>query len=146
MARGDLTIFNKAKEWEGDGTFDYDTNTFKMAILDNSTTPTAAMATPTLASFTEVGTAGTYSAGGFTCTMTWAEVAGVVTLDSVSVPTWNANGSNDNDAHWAVLYQSGTHNSIADACLLFVDLNGPVSMITNKLTLEFDALGAFTKT
>ena len=128
MAQGDLVVFNTAKEWLADGTFDLDTNSFKCAILDNTAAPTATTVTPTLADFTEVGTGGTYVAGGTAITLTWVEAAGTVTLDSTVNPTWAQNGGNDTDAYWALVYQTGTHNTIVDAALCYIDLGGPVNM------------------
>lgn len=144
MARGDVTVFNVAKEWLADGTFDLDTNTFKLAICDNTTTPTAATATPTLADFTEVGAAGTYTAGGTTLTMTWTESGGTVTLDSATNPTWAQDALNDVDAYWGILYQPGLSNGTTDAALVFVDLGGPVDMTAGALTVTWNASGILT--
>lgn len=144
MAQGDLVVFNTAKEWLADGTFDLDTNSFKCAILDNTTAPTATTATPTLADFTEVGSAGTYTAGGDAITLTWVESAGTVTLDSSVNPTWAQNGSNDVDAYWALVYQTGTHNTILDAALCYIDLGGPVNMQAGDLTVTFNVSGILT--
>ena len=144
MARGDVTVFNVAKEWLADGTFDLDTNTFKLAICDNTTAPTASTATPTLSDFTEVTAAGTYTAGGTTCTLTWAESGGTVTLDSSTNPTWAADASNDVDAYWGILYQDGLVNGTTDVALAYVDLGGPVDMTAGSLTVTWNASGIFT--
>lgn len=143
MARGDFTIFNKAKEWEGDGTIDYDTNTFKIAICDNTTTPAATDATPTLINYTQVGTAGSYTDGGLTVTMTWVESSGTVTLDSDN-PTFTADVSNDSDAYWGILYQYGLHNTVTNACVGFLDLGGPIDMSVDPITVSVPS-GWFTK-
>ena len=63
MAAGDIIWFEEAR------TLDYFagwalTDDIKCAVLDNTTAPTAATATPALADFTEVGVAGSYTAGG----------------------------------------------------------------------------------
>lgn len=144
MAQGDVTVFNKAKEWLADGTFDLDTNTFKCAILNNTTAPTASTATPTLSYFTEVGAAGSYTAGGETLTVTWTESGGTVTFDSSTNPTWAQNGSNDADAYWGLVYQDGLVNGTTDAALCFVDLGGPVDMSAGALTITWVASGIFT--
>ena len=144
MAQGDLVVFNTAKEWLADGTFDLDTNSFKCAILDNTTAPTATTVTPTLADFTEVGALGSYTAGGDAITLTWVEAAGTVTLDSTVNPTWAQNGSNDTDAYWALVYQTGTHNTILDAALCYIDLGGPVNMQAGDLTVTFNTSGILT--
>lgn len=144
MAQGDLVVFNTAKEWLADGTFDLDTNTFKCAVLDNTTAPTAATATPTLSDFTEVGTGGTYVAGGTTLTVTWVESSGTVTFDSSTNPSWAQNAGNDTDAYWGLVYQSGLHNGTTDAALCYIDLGGPVDMTAGDLTITFNASGIFT--
>jgi len=144
MATGDVTVFNTAKEWLADGTFDLDTNTFKCAILDNTTAPTASTATPTLSGFTEVGAAGSYTAGGTTLTVTWVESGGTVTFDSSTNPTWTQNASNDTDAYWGLIYQSGLVNGTTDAALAFIELGGPVDMTAGDLTITFNASGVFT--
>jgi hypothetical protein len=144
MAQGDVTVFNTAKEWLADGTFDLDTSSFKVALLDNTAAPTAATATPTLSDFTEVGTAGTYAAGGTALSVTWAESGGTVTFDSSTNPTWAQDASNDVDAHWALVYQVGLVNGTTDAALCFVDLDGPVDMTAGDLTITWNASGIFT--
>lgn len=146
MARGDIVVFNTAKEWLADGTFDLDTGTFNCAILDNTTVPAATTATPTLADFTEVGTGGTYVAGGTALTKTWVESAGTVTFDSSTNPTWAQDAGNDVDAHWALVYQTGLSNGTTDAALAFLDLGGPVDMTAGDLTITWNASGIVTLT
>ena len=137
--QGDVTFFNTAKEWLADGTFDLDTQTFKFAILDNTTTPTAADVTPNLADYTQVSGAGSYTTGGETLTnVTWVESAGTVTFDFDDL-SFAANGSNDNDAYWGLVIESTSSNA-----LFFVDLGGPVDMSTNPLNITLPSTGAFT--
>ena len=63
MARGDVTVFDEAKAYMIDGGWEA-TDDIKCAILDDTTTPAAADTTPALGDYTEVGAAGTYTAGG----------------------------------------------------------------------------------
>lgn len=144
MAQGDFVVFNTAKEWLCDGTFDLDSNTIKVAICDNTATPSASTATPTLGDFTEVGTAGTYAAGGEALTCTWVESGGTVTFDSSTNPTWAANGSNDTDAYWGIVYAVGTLNGTVNPAIGYLDLGGPVNMATTALTITWNASGLFT--
>ena len=70
MATGDITLFNEF------ASLDYIagwalTDDIKVAILDNTTAPTAADATPALGDYTEVGAAGTYTAGGTSLDRDW---------------------------------------------------------------------------
>lgn len=145
MAQGDLKVFTTAKEWMGDGTIDLDTHTFKLAICDNTVTPTVSTVTPTLGDFTEVGTLGTYVAGGTALTVTWVESGGTVTFDSSTNPSWAQHASNDIDAYWGIIYDD-TDTTGPDAALAFIDLGGPVDMTAGDLTVNFGASGVFTLT
>lgn len=118
----------------------------KTALLDNTTTPIASFATPALGDFTEVGTAGTYTAGGISLG-TWGalsiESGGVLTFDSGTNPTWAQDASNDTDAFWGLLYND---TDAGDAAFAFVDLGGPVDMSAGALTITWNASGIFTIT
>lgn len=142
MARNDITIFDEFLREEGEKVHDFSADTFKLAILDNTAAPAAGTATPRLADFTEVGSAGNYTAGGATLTITWNEAAGTVTLDETTNPTWAANASNDTDAYWALLYNS---TDASDRAIAFIDLGGPVDMSADDLTITWNASGIATK-
>lgn len=141
MARGDITMFEEAlklrTQWDA-------ADVIKCAIVDNTSTPTAGQATPSLSDFTEVGTAGNYVAGG-TSLGTWdaivSEAAGVMTIDSATNPSWAANASNDNDAYYAII-----HNETKGQALCFVDIGGPFDMSTTDLTINWNANGLIRDT
>lgn len=141
MSQGDVVVFNEGKLALLDGTHDLDTHVMKLAICDNTTAPTASTATPALADFTQVGAAGSYTAGGTTLTITLAESAGTVTFDSTTNPTWAQHASNDTDAYWGILYNSSV---AGDPAIAYVDLGGPVNMSAGDLTITFNAAGIFT--
>ena len=145
MATGDVVVFNTAKEWLMDGTFDLDGDTIKLAICDNTTAPTATTATPALGDFTEVGTGGTYVAGGATLTCTWTESGGTVTFDSSTNPTWAQDAGNDTDATWGIIYADNVISPVADAAIAYVEL-GTVDMSAGSLTVTWNASGIFTLT
>ena len=140
MAAGDITWFEEAKGYMLDGGWEA-ADDLKVAIPDNTTAPTASDATPALADYTEVGTAGTYVAGG-TSLGTWgdfvAEAGGTVTLDSTVNPTWAQDASNDVDAYWALVYND---TQAGDPALCFVELGGPVDMTAGPLTINWNASG-----
>ncbi len=143
MAVGDITFFEEALDdafFGGWGTAD----DIKVAILDNTVAPTAATATPALGDFTEVGTAGSYTAGG-TSIGAWdtlsVEAAGTLTFDSGTNPSWAQNASNDTDAYWGLLYND---TQVGDPAFAFVDLGGPVDMSAGSLTITWNASGIFT--
>lgn len=145
MATGDIIFFDEAKAYMQDGDW-ASTDDMKLAILDNTTTPAAADATPALADYTEVGTAGTYVAGG-TSLGNWttmiSEAAGTVTYDSATNPTWAQDGSNDVDAWWGLIYND---TQVGDPALAFVELGGPVDMSAGALTVTWNASGIATLT
>jgi hypothetical protein len=145
MAAGDITWFDEAKAYMLDGGWEA-ADDMKVAILDNTTAPTASDATPALADYTEVGAAGTYTAGG-TSIGSWgtlvSEAAGTVTIDSATNPTWAQDASNDTDAYWALIYND---TQAGDPALAFVDLGGPVDMSSGSLTVTWNASGIATLT
>jgi hypothetical protein len=143
MAKGDLTIFQEAMAYMLDGGW-ASTDVIKCAILDDTVTPAADDATPTLGDYTEVGTAGTYIAGGTslgTIADCVTQTAGTTTFDSATNPTWATDGSNDTDASWGLIYND---TSATDQAIGFVDLGGPVDMSTGDLTITWNASGIFT--
>jgi hypothetical protein len=143
MATGDITFFNAALLTAFCGGW-ATSDDIKCAICDNTTTPTAATATPALGDFTQVGTGGSYVAGG-TSLSTWngnGSVGGsTLTWDSTTNPTWAQNASNDTDAHWGILYND---TQAGDDAFAFIELGGPVDMSTGSLTITWNASGIFT--
>lgn len=145
MAVGDVVVFNEAKAFLIDGGFEA-ADDIKIAICDNTTAPTAATLSPALADFTQVGSAGSYVAGGTSLgdigTMI-TESGGVVTFDSATDPTWAQNASNDVDAHWGIIYND---TDAGDRAIAYVELGGPVDMAAGSLTITWNASGIFTLT
>ena len=145
MATGDVIVFEEAKEYILDGGFEA-ADQIKIAIIDNTTTPIAAFATPALADFTEVGTAGSYVTGGLnldTLTTMVTEAAGTATFDTGTNPSWAQDGANDVDAWWGIIYNDTDGGKRAIA---FVELGGPVDMSVGALTITWDGAGIFTMT
>ena len=145
MAAGDVVFFEESRALMLTGDWG-STDVIKVAICDNTSAPTASQATPALGDFTEVGTAGTYSAGGAsigTYTSIVSEAGGTVTFDSATNPTWALNASNDTDAYWGIGHNSTAAGSPA---LFYVDLGGPVNMATGALTITWNASGIATIT
>lgn len=145
MPTGDITIFEEAKAYLHDGSFN-SSDDIKLAILDNTTVPTAADTTPALGDYTEVGSAGNYVAGGTslgTLTSMVSEASGIMTFDSATNPTWAADASNDTDAYWGLIYND-TDGS--DRAIGFVELGGPVDMSTIPLTVTWHSSGIYNNT
>ena len=147
MAEGGITVFDEAKKYMYTGGWEA-ADVIKLAILDNTTTPTAAFDTPALGDFMEVETAGTYPAGGDTLD-TWdnmvTEAAGVATFDDTGATVvWAANASNATDAWWGLVYNS---TDAGNRAICFIELNGPRNMVTGSLTVTWDVTnGIFSKT
>lgn len=146
MAVNDLVVFEEAKATmlEGDWA---STDVFYCAVLENTTVPTAAFATPTLADFTEVTAAGSYTAGGVsigTLASCVTEAGGVMTFNSLEAdPTWAQNASNTATAYWGLVYN---FTDAGNDALCFIDLGGPVDMTAGSLTITWNASGLFTIT
>lgn len=144
MAQGDIVWFDEAMSpgdyfagWAG-------TDDIKVAVLDNTTAPTASDTTPALADYTEVGTAGTYTAGGTsigTWANCWSQTSGTGTFDSGTNPSWAADGSNDTDAYWGLIYND---TQAGDPALAYVDLGGPIDMTASTLQITWNASGIAT--
>lgn len=145
MAEGDITFFEDSMEkawedWAG-------TDTLFCAVLKStSLTPAGTQLAPELADYTEVGTGGTYVAGG-TSLGTLANFinfsAKVTTLDSTVNPSWALDAGNDTDARWLMVYNT---TQALDPCLCFVDLGGNKNMTTGTLGATWDATGLATLT
>lgn len=143
MAQGDVTVFDEAKAYMIDGGWE-SADDVKCAVLDNTTTPAAGDTTPALGDYTEVGTAGTYVAGGTSLGSLGTlvtESAGTMTFDSSTNPTWAQDASNDTDAYWGLIYND---TDAGDLAIAFVDLGGPVDMTAGALTITWNASGIFT--
>lgn len=145
MAQGDVTVFDEAKAYMIDGGWEA-ADDIKCAVLDNTLTPTAGDITPALGDYTQVGSAGTYVAGGTslgTLGTAVTEAAGVMTFDSATNPTWAQDALNDVDAWWGLIYNATDLGKLAIA---FVELGGPVNMGAGDLTITWNASGIFTIT
>ena len=145
MATGDVTVFDEAKAYMIDGGWEA-ADDIKCAVLDNTTTPAAGDTTPALGDYTQVGSAGTYVAGGTSLgnlgTLV-TEAAGTMTFDSATNPTWAQDASNDTDAWWGLIYND---TDVGDLAIAFVELGGPVDMTAGPLTITWNASGIFTIT
>lgn len=143
MANGDVTVFDEAKLAMWNGTHDLDSDSFKCAILDNTTTPAAGDTTPALADYTQVGSAGTYVSGGTAVTVSLTEAAGTVTYDLTTNPSWALDALNDTDAFWGLIYND---TNVGKEAIAFLDLGGAFDMSAGALTATWNANGLFTVT
>jgi len=148
MATGDVTVFEEAKAYMIDGGWEA-ADVIKLAICDNTTAPTAADAVPSISggttNYTEVGAAGSYTAGGETLDTLAnmvVEAAGTMTFDDTGATvTWTQNASNDVDAYWGIVYND---TDATNRAICFIELGGPVDMAAGSLTVTWNASGIFT--
>jgi hypothetical protein len=148
MARGDLTVFEEFADTLGMEYFDFDSDTLKLALIDNTTAPTAADTTPAWGDYSanEVTGGTSYTAGGDALTtLSWTEAAGVATLDADDV-VWSQDGSGPTDIYWGILYDDTPTTPLADPAICFVDMGGAVSLQDGDVTVAWNASGIFTIT
>lgn len=136
MAAGDLTLFDEAKLAFFNGTHDLDTHVIKVCFVDNTTTPTAGLATPTRGDFTEVS-GGNYVVGGDTMTVSLSEAGGTVTLDFTSNISKASNASNPTNVYWGIIYND---TNASDAAIGFVEIaTGGFDASNGALNLNWGA-------
>lgn len=151
MAQGDLTLFEETLVGYGEGTsqIDFESDTFKMALLTSAITPTAADAVPAYSGGTtnfngagdECTAGGSYTAGGAAlANPSWVEAGGTATFDVDDPATWAQNAANPAAAKWALIYDDTTTIKWAIA---FIDLGTAFDMTTGDLTVAIAAGGVF---
>lgn len=142
MAQGDITLFHDGlksalESW-------ITTDVIKCAVLDGTTAPTAADVDPVLLDYTEVGTGGTYVAGGISLG-TWGDfitqTLGTILFDTTINPSWAQDAGNDTDARWLLIYNDTQTGNPAFA---FGDLGADFDMTAAPLTINWPAGGIAT--
>lgn len=135
MATGDVTLFEEHSLDLGDGDHTFGTDTLKFGIIDNTSAPTAATATPAWGDFSanEVSAAGGYIANGLTLVTAWAEVGGVATLQATSF-TISQNASGFTDGFWGIIYND---TSVGDLAIGFMELGG-VDETSGDIIVKFN--------
>jgi len=145
MATGDVTVFEEFADQLGEEAHNFASDTLKLGLIDNTTPPTAADATPTWSDYSgnEVATTGGYTANGETLTtVSWSEASGVATLDADNV-SLSQDGSGFTDAYWGILYND---DNATDMAIAFVELGGPVSEQAGPVAINWNASGILTVT
>lgn len=135
MAAGTWTFTNGARTKLIDGTFDIDTDSWKMALFlstSNLTTSSTTFAGVT----NEVGTTNTgYTAGGTAVTLTLSGTT-TVTVAISTAPVWTA-GSANLTAKWAAIYEVGGNV----LCFATLDSGGADVTATSGNTLTVGSNG-----
>jgi hypothetical protein len=146
MAAGPWQFYESAREFLADGTIDLDTNTFKIALFTSSSNAGTLTTNDELADLTnQVANGDGYTTGGETLSgVTWTRSGATVTF-AADNEVWTASGSGIT-ARRAVIYRSGTVNSVADAlvCTCLLD-NTPADVsVTAGNTLTITLSSIFT--
>lgn len=150
MATGDVTIFNQFVEDLGEEIHDFENDTLKLAIIDDTVTPTADTATPQWGAGSsqdydanEVSTAGGYTANGETlASVTYERSTTTATLDAANI-TLSQNGSGFTDGAWGILYNDSATNK---NCIAFVELDstGGLDQTAGDININWDDDGILT--
>lgn len=143
MAAGPWQVFNRAKTKLANGTFDLDTQTFKMALTQAAQALTDDFAGSSTdcryADLTaEVPNGSGYTTGGKTLTCTWTRSTGTVTFDCDD-QSWT---SSTFTAKYAVIYADNTNDDLL--CFCELDTGGSVSTLNGALQVLIHANGVFT--
>jgi hypothetical protein len=148
MPAGKFKLYELGKKHLSDGTFDLDSNTFKITLHGSGSNANTLATSSIFSDITsELTTANGYTAGGITLTsVTWTNSGGVLTFTSAAV-TWTASGSGIT-ARFAVIRASGTLNGLVDPILCVSLLDTTPADVTatagNTFTITPNASGIFT--
>jgi hypothetical protein len=145
MATGDVTVFEEFVDQIGEEQHNFDSDTLKLGIIDDTTPPTAADASPTWSDYSgnEVGTGGGYTANGETlANVSWTEADGTATLDADDV-SLSQDGSGFTDGAYGILYNdtNGTDMAIA---FVELDAGGGLDETAGDITISWNASGILT--
>jgi hypothetical protein len=135
MAAGDITVFNEFLEDLGEEIHDFESDTIKLALIDDSVTPLQDANTPRWHASSdqdykgnEVSAAGNYTVDGHTIPVSWEREGDTCTLnDDGGNIEWlqDAGGfgvATDDAARWGILYNSSAANKNA---ICFIDFGSP---------------------
>ncbi len=144
-----ITFYQSFREYVADGTFDLNSNTFKVSLHASTYTPNAGTHAVYADLTNELSTANGYTNGGATLgSVTWNRSGGTVTFDAADT-VWTASGGSI-VARYAVIRASGTLNGRVDPLVAYVLLDTTPADVTtttgNTLTLQWNASGIFTLT
>jgi hypothetical protein len=149
MARGDITVFNEALAYLIDGDFG-STDSIKIALVDNTTTPTAADSVPGFAAGATTNfqpneeSGGNVTAGGIaldTLANMVSQTSGTLTFDDTGAThQWAQNASNPTNVYWAIIFND---TDTAKRAIAFMDMGGPLNMTAGDTTVTWHANGIF---
>jgi len=138
MAAGNWTFPNAARTSLLDGSFDLDTDTFKIALFTSSWDGAAAT---TYSTTNEVATNYGYTQGGITINQLTLSGTTTVTVDNSVSIVWTASGGSI-VARYAAIYENG--GKFLCYCLLDSSPADVTVTTGNTLTITMNASGIFT--
>ena len=138
-AAGAWTFTNNTRTYILNGTFDWDTDSFKEALL-LSTSNIGAASTTYAGVTNEVANGLGYTTGGIAITIALSGTT-TVTVDSTVDPVWTAAGGSIT-ARFALLYEVA--GNVAAYCLLDSTPANVTATDGNTLTIQHSASGLFT--
>lgn len=153
-APGKWKVYDFAKKYLADGTFDLDdTTNWKLALLlSTSNANTLSLGTGIYGDWTnEHANANGYTTGGVAMTgITWTRSGSTLTFDAADLaPAWTATGGSI-IARFAGIYKNATVNSIVKpilcVCLMDTAPADVTATDTNPFNITFNASGIFTLT
>lgn len=147
MAQGDIIIFDQFLKDLSDKLHDLDTDTFKLALVNSTTTPATTTADPRWGSggttnfdTNEVTAGGNYTAEGVTLTSVTNTLTGGKAVWDAADVSFAQNASNPTNARWAIVYNN---SDAGKRCVLAVDLGSVFDMTTGDLSITWNASGIF---
>ena len=147
MAQGSLKTFDYVAFNAGKGLYNHSTDTFKYALVtDAYSTVSKATVEPALASFTEVGAGGNYTAGGNALPgNAWTIAAGVSKLDFTDISLTKLAAS-PTTAKTLLIINSTVGIDCYTAVQLGVNDGDAIDLVNNDLIVTFNANGAYNVT
>lgn len=147
MAQGDLTLFNEFSNQLLTGEHDLNaTDTVKVALITNTTVPTASTASPTLSDFTQV-TGTNYTAGGETInSAATSNVSGSTYKFDGDNVSWTQNAGGPTNIYYGIIYND---TNASDMAIGFVDMTTdggttPISLAAGNISINWNASGILT--
>lgn len=133
MAAGTWTLTNAGRKMLLDGTFDLDSDSFKVA-LHTSASNIGAASTSWASVTGQVAAANGYAAGGIAVSLVLTGTTSVAVAFQTN-PVWTASGGSIT-ARWAVLYEVG--GNVLAYCLLDATPADVTATDGNTLTIDSD--------
>lgn len=139
MAAGAWTFTDGARTRMLNGTFDFDTDSFRVGLY-LSTSNIGASSTTIAGVTNEHANANGYTTGGFNLSALTLSGTTTVTVDDGTDPNWTASGGSIT-ARYAVLYENG--GDVVCYCLLDSTPADVTATDGNTLTIQLHANGFF---